>query len=61
MEGLRGLIICTPNYSHLEVLKVAVKSGKHILMEKPMATTLEDAQEIVKIKKEYEAILQIGT
>ncbi|MGF7184657.1 putative dehydrogenase [Desulfitispora alkaliphila] len=30
-------------------------------MEKPMATTLEDAQEIVKIKKEYEAILQIGT
>jgi len=29
-----GLIISTPNYTHLEVLKVAAKSGKHIFLEK---------------------------
>jgi predicted dehydrogenase len=55
-----ALIITTPNYTHLEVLKVAVKSGKHIFMEKPMATTIEDAQAILQIEKEYPAILQIG-
>jgi predicted dehydrogenase len=55
-----GLVISTPNYTHLEVLRVAAKSGKHILLEKPMATTVADAYEIVKIAKEYPAVLQIG-
>jgi predicted dehydrogenase len=55
-----GLIIATPNYTHLEVLKIAANSGKHILMEKPMATTVSDAYEIVKIARDYPAVLQIG-
>ncbi len=55
-----ALIICTPNYTHLEVLKVALQSGKHILLEKPMATTVQDAYEIIQLAKEYNAVLQIG-
>jgi predicted dehydrogenase len=55
-----GLIISTPNYTHLEVLRVAEKSGKHILLEKPMATTVADAHEIVTIAADYSAVLQIG-
>ena len=55
-----GLIICTPNYTHLEVLQEAVKSGKHILLEKPMATRVEDAYEITQIAQAYPAVLQIG-
>jgi predicted dehydrogenase len=55
-----GLIISTPNYTHLEVLKTAVKSGKHIFLEKPMAITVPDAYEIVKIARDYPAVLQIG-
>jgi myo-inositol 2-dehydrogenase / D-chiro-inositol 1-dehydrogenase len=55
-----GLIIATPNFSHLEILKTAIKSGKHILLEKPMATTIQDAREIVKIAENYNAVFQIG-
>lgn len=55
-----GLIICSPNYTHLEVLKTAMRSKKAILLEKPMATTLEDAAEIAKLAEHYENILQIG-
>lgn len=55
-----ALIITTPNHTHLDILRVAVKSGKHIFMEKPMATTIEDAYEILKIAQGYSAILQIG-
>jgi predicted dehydrogenase len=55
-----GLIISTPNYTHLEVLKVAVKSGKHIFLEKPMATTVKNAYEIMQIAESYPAVLQIG-
>jgi myo-inositol 2-dehydrogenase / D-chiro-inositol 1-dehydrogenase len=55
-----GLIICSPNYTHLSVVREAVKSGKHILLEKPMATTLEDAIEIARLAKDYGAVFQIG-
>ena len=55
-----ALIITTPNHTHLDVLRVAVKSGKHIFMEKPMATTVKDAYEMLKISQEYPAVLQIG-
>lgn len=55
-----GLIICTPNHTHLDVVKEAVKSGKHILLEKPMATTIEGAREITQIAKNYESVFQIG-
>ncbi len=55
-----GLIISTPNYTHLEVLRGAAKSGKHIFLEKPMATTVADAYEILKISQDYPAALQIG-
>lgn len=55
-----GLIICTPNFSHIDIVRVAAKSGKHILLEKPMATTLKDAYEITEIAKSYPAVFQIG-
>lgn len=55
-----ALIICTPNYTHFEVLKTAVTSGKPILLEKPMATTVSDAFEIVRMSADYESFLQVG-
>lgn len=55
-----GLIICTPNYTHIDIVREAATSGKHILLEKPMATTLEDALDILRIAQQYEAIFQIG-
>lgn len=55
-----ALIICTPNYTHLSVLETAVKSGKPILLEKPMATSLPDAYRILKIGREYSSLLQVG-
>jgi predicted dehydrogenase len=35
--------VCTPQHLHLEVLQAAAGAGKHILCEKPLATTPEDA------------------
>jgi predicted dehydrogenase len=55
-----GLIISTPNFSHISVIREAIKSEKHILLEKPMAITLPDAYEIYRIAENYPAVLQIG-
>ncbi len=55
-----GLIISTPNYTHIDVVKTAMQSGKHILLEKPMATTIRDAYEINKLADDYGAVFQVG-
>ncbi len=55
-----ALFICTPNYTHLDVLKVAIESKKPIFLEKPMATTIEDAIQIFKLADRYPSFIQIG-
>lgn len=55
-----ALVISTPNYSHLEVLHTAIQSGKHILLEKPMATTIPDAYRILQMARDYPSVFQIG-
>lgn len=55
-----GLIICTPNYTHIEVIPEAVASGKHILLEKPIATTVQDAYAIMQMAQAYTAVFQVG-
>ncbi len=55
-----ALIIATPNHTHLELLQLALESGKPILLEKPMATTLQDAQRIVELAHNYPHPIQIG-
>jgi len=55
-----GLIISTPNFTHISVIKEVIKSEKHVLLEKPMATTIPDAYEIYMIANDYPAVFQIG-
>lgn len=55
-----ALMICTPNYTHFEVLKVAMASNKAIFLEKPMATDLQDAAAIVRLSAAYQSFIQIG-
>jgi predicted dehydrogenase len=39
--------ICTPNAQHFAMTKNALQAGKHVLCEKPLATTVEEAEELV--------------
>ena len=41
--------ICTPNNLHLDMIEKAVKAGKHILCEKPLAISQEEAERIVEL------------
>jgi myo-inositol 2-dehydrogenase/D-chiro-inositol 1-dehydrogenase len=55
-----ALFICTPNHTHFDILQVAIKSGKPIFLEKPMATDLQDAAATVAINDAYPSFIQIG-
>jgi predicted dehydrogenase len=44
--------ICTPNNLHHSMSKAALLAGKHVVCEKPLATTIEEAEELVALAKE---------
>lgn len=52
--------IVTPTLSHYKCAKVAIKSGKHIFLEKPISNTVEEAEEIIALSKEYNVKGQVG-
>jgi len=60
MDGLDGVIICVPNHLHAEISVAALESGRHVLCEKPIATTLEDGQRMVEAARRAGRVLMIG-
>ena len=44
--------ICTPNALHFPMAKDALLAGKHVICEKPLATGIAEAQELVALAKE---------
>ncbi len=47
MDGLDAVYIATPNNLHAPIAIAAAQAGKHVLCQKPMATTLADAEAMV--------------
>lgn len=47
-DSIDAVSICTPNYLHAEIAIEALTAGKHVLCEKPMATTIEDAERMIE-------------
>jgi predicted dehydrogenase len=52
--------IVTPPRTHAELAKRALEAGKHVLVEKPLATTAEDARELIAIAQERGLVLMPG-
>ncbi|PKR86341.1 Gfo/Idh/MocA family protein [Heyndrickxia camelliae] len=59
-EEIDAVSICTWNHSHAEIAIAALKAGKHVLVEKPLTTSVEKALEIEKAVQESGKLLQVG-
>lgn len=52
--------IVTPTLSHFDCAKKAIAAGKHIFLEKPIANSIEEAEEIIRMAKEKGIKGQVG-
>ena len=55
-----ALSIVVPTQQHYPIAKKCLLAGKHILLEKPMTTTVAQAQELVEIAHQQNVVFQIG-
>lgn len=59
-DEVEGVIVCTSNATHAEVTVKSLKAGKHVLCEKPLATTVEDGILMAETSKECGKLLMIA-
>lgn len=63
-RGLTGLVdavsIVTPTPSHHQIAKFFLEQGIHVLLEKPIAVTLAEADDLIQTARRRHAVLQIG-
>jgi predicted dehydrogenase len=55
-----AVVVATPDFTHAEILRAALKSDKHILAEKPLCTTVEDAFELVRLAQGRKALVWVA-
>jgi len=48
-DNVDAVVIATPNYTHRAIMEDALATDKPVLIEKPLATTIEDARAIVRL------------
>lgn len=55
-----AVIVCTPNHLHAPVAILSMENGCHVLCEKPLAATIEQAKAILEASEKTECKLMVG-
>jgi len=59
-EKIKAVIISTPPESHSKILEDAAEAGKHIFIEKPMTTTIEECKRAIEVCDSNKVKLMVG-
>jgi myo-inositol 2-dehydrogenase / D-chiro-inositol 1-dehydrogenase len=59
-DDVDAVVIATPNHTHVDVLRAAFRTDKHILVEKPLCTTLENCREVVDAASRHPGVVWVG-
>lgn len=59
-EEVKGVVIATPSHTHYGLVKKALEAGKHVYVEKPIATCSVETKELCDLAEENELVLMVG-
>lgn len=59
-DEIDAVSVCTPNYTHAEYSIRALRAGKHVLCEKPIALNLDDSRKMMEEAARADRLLMIG-
>lgn len=59
-EEIDAVSVCTPNYLHAPMTIAAANAGKHVLVEKPMACSIEEAEQMIEVAHKNNVYLMVG-
>lgn len=60
MDEIDAVDICAPTNAHMALAIKALSAGKHVLVEKPMSRTVEEAEQMVRAAKQYKRKLMVA-
>ena len=60
LDRVDAISIAVPTPLHFEIGRAALERGVHVLMEKPIATTIEEAQALIDLARKNNCVLQVG-
>ncbi len=59
-KDVDAVMIATPDHMHAPITVAALRSGKHVYVEKPMAHSIEEARVMTRVAKETGLVTQMG-
>jgi predicted dehydrogenase len=57
---IEAVVIATPSPEHARLANLALNAGKHVFVEKPLAMTTSDAEQIIKLASQWKKIVMVG-
>ncbi len=55
-ERIDFVSVVTPNHVHFEIAKAFIEAGFHVVCDKPMTTTVQDAEELCRLVKKHDVV-----
>ena len=60
LDDIDAIVIVTPTTTHFDLAKKAIEKGKHCFIEKPVTSTLEEANALIALQEKYGVKVQVG-
>ena len=59
-DAVDAVVVVTPNFTHVDVMRDIFASGKHVICEKPLCTTATDCQTLIELADGYDGVVWVG-
>ena len=60
LKTIDVVVIATPNFSHFDILRDVLPTGKHIMVEKPLVTEVEHCQPLLEASQRCDSLVWVG-